>query len=394
MNHPFLVRPLTFDGASETFLSERFSNFQDSFPGFDFRREDVRPEVLLFLSGGSEQNAIRNMDPSAFYLLIAPMENNAFAAAAETSAWMRSRNIRHSLQAWSKENRDKLSIWLDSFQVYKQRQGKRIGILGKPSPWLVASMPSEESVWDFFRSEIISLNWEDQPDWKVLPPSGKFLDFWKLSPNKPTHVNAARVYQSLVNMIEEHRLDALSVECFPIAREDHTTACLALALLNQEGFTASCEGDIVSTLGMLLGRMICGKAVWMANLTGAEGHSLFFSHCTLAPELASDFTLDSHFETGCSLAVKGELHPGRYTAFRLNNALDQDFVLEGRQAVGAAFPNACRSQCRLVADAGEEEVANYLEHPLGNHHILLPGSYEQYLRAFFHIAGVKAYQLG
>ena len=325
---------------------------------------------------------------------MATMENNAFAAASETSAWMRIRNIRHSLQVWSKENKDKVMVWLESLRVYHQRLGKRIGILGKPSPWLVASTPTEESVWDFFRSEIIPLNWEDQADWKDLLPSAKFLDFWKLNAKNPTHANAARVYQSLVNIIQEHRLDALSVECFPIAREDHTTACLALALLNQEGFTASCEGDMVSTLGMLLGRMICGKAVWMANLTGAEGHSLFFSHCTLAPELATDYSLDSHFETRCSLAVKGELHPGRYTAFRLNNDLDQYFVLEGRQAVGVPFPNACRSQCRLVADAGEEEVANYMEHPLGNHHILMPGSYEQHLRAFFHIAGLMAYQVG
>jgi L-fucose isomerase-like protein len=394
MSHTFHIRALAYDGASETFLSERFSRFQDSFPGFDFRREEVHPEVLLFLSGGSEQNAIRNIDPSNFYLLIAPMENNAFAAASETSAWMRSRNIRHSLQVWSKENKNKVVIWLESYQVFKQRQGKRIGILGKPSPWLVSSTPTEDNILNFFQSEIIPINWEDELDWKSLLPSARFLDFWKLSAKNPTHTNAARVYQLLVDIIAEHRLDALSVECFPIAQNEHTTACLALALLNQDGFSASCEGDMVSTLGMLLGRMICGKAVWMANLTGAEGHSLFFSHCTLAPELTTDYTLDTHFETGCSLAIKGELHPGRYTAFRLNNELDQYFVLEGRQAVGAPFPNACRSQCRLVADAGEEEVANYMEHPLGNHHILMPGSYEQHLRAFFQIAGLKAYQVG
>ena len=66
MSHSFRILALAYDGASETFLSERFRDFQDSFPGFDFRQEEVRPEVLLFLSGGSEQIAIQNIDPASF----------------------------------------------------------------------------------------------------------------------------------------------------------------------------------------------------------------------------------------------------------------------------------------------------------------------------------------
>ena len=44
-----------------------------------------------------------------------------------------------------------------------------------------------------------------------------------------------------------------------------TTGCLALALLNDEGIPAGCEGDLQSIFTLLIAKTLTGQAGFMAN---------------------------------------------------------------------------------------------------------------------------------
>ncbi len=53
-----------------------------------FVMTDERPDIILFMSGGSERRAIELADPDRPVLLLSIRGNNAYPAATEVMAWM------------------------------------------------------------------------------------------------------------------------------------------------------------------------------------------------------------------------------------------------------------------------------------------------------------------
>ena len=62
-------------------------------------------------------------------------------------------------------------------------------------------------------------------------------------------VLSARYYLAARALCAKHRVDALSINCFPHLK---SKICLAIARLNDEGIAAACEGDLYSTILMHL----------------------------------------------------------------------------------------------------------------------------------------------
>ncbi len=57
----------------------------------------------------------------------------------------------------------------------------------------------------------------------------------------PSNISEAlRLYNALKKIVDEYRLDALTIRCFDLIARIRTTACLALSLLNKEGIVSAC----------------------------------------------------------------------------------------------------------------------------------------------------------
>ncbi|MHB9108092.1 MAG: hypothetical protein ACYDCO_13620 [Armatimonadota bacterium] len=108
-------------------------------------------------------------------------------------------------------------------------------------------------------------------------------------------------------LAEEHRLDALSLNCFPNLKSQ---VCLAVARLNDAGIAAACEGDLNSTILMSVLQRLSGRPAFNGDFLRLypEDNSILFSHCgagafSLAP-CASQVCLQASIETLDGLAVK------------------------------------------------------------------------------------------
>lgn len=89
---------------------------------------------------------------------------------------------------------------------------------------------------------------------------------------------SSRYYLAARRLVAKHRLDALSINCFPHLK---SRVCLAVARLNDDGIAAACEGDLHSTILMhLLGRLM-GRASfngdWLRMYPATN--EVLFSHC-------------------------------------------------------------------------------------------------------------------
>ncbi len=339
---------------------------------------DQDPDVIVFLTGGSEQEALELLRPGKTYLLIASDKANAWAAATEVKAWASHHQIASQLLNLNQPDaRYVISLFAQVRTALHTLKGKKAALIGNVSHWLVASHFSLPLAYERFGINIEHLPWHDLPHYLDHVPDSSFLTAFQ-EHQADLLQNEARIYGWLRSIIKKGAYQALTLECFEMVNHHHVTACLALALLNSQGIVAGCEGDLVSLVGLMLAQAIGGKASWMANLAFVNPENILFAHCTAPLSMLRSFSLQSHFETGKSASIKGLFDTEEVTVFRLSQGLDKAFLAPGRIVHQPAHMQACRTQAEIRLDV--TCIEKLLHNPLGNHHILMPGNHYEAMR--------------
>ena len=108
-------------------------------------------------------------------------------------------------------------------------------------------------------------------------------------------LDSLKVYVAVKELVDKHRLDALTLGCYPHLMG---RVCLAASLLADEGVPLGCEGDVNGAVGQLLMTRLTGGPThntdWLEPL---EDGTVVFTHCgsgsfTLA-ENPKDITLSA-----------------------------------------------------------------------------------------------------
>ena len=352
-----------------------------------FLMTDRQPDIILFMSGGSERRAIELAEPGRPVLLLSIRGNNAYAAATEVMAWM----VNNNRVAVLSDSDDALESglinrWRTVAGAWRLLEGSRAGLIGTVSEWLVASDVPAETLRRLLGTELISVPWSGLPDYSREDPDKLLLNRFA-GQNADGLEDAAQVLTVLRRAMHNNGLDAIAVECFSLVQERRVTACIALAQLNTEGTVATCEGDLASMAGMMAGRALTGRVPWMANTTRLSEKSVVLSHCTAPFDLVSAVKLPTHYETGYSLAVDGDITPQDVTVFRFSEKLDRVFIAEGRVLSKPHMADACRTQVEI--ELSSEAVQALREKPLGNHLLMLPGKHADLLRLACIFKGIE-----
>ena len=120
----------------------------------------------------------------------------------------------------------------ETIKAIKSLQGKKIGLIGGVSEWLVASNPEAYIIRDKLGIEIVRYQWKDLPSLNKKGVSEEFMKAFALEPSEKNN-DSSRVYSLLKDWIEDHGLNAITTECFSLVKKTEATACLALSLLIQ-----------------------------------------------------------------------------------------------------------------------------------------------------------------
>lgn len=352
-----------------------------------FTITDQHPDIVLFMSGGSERHALGIIQPERPVLLISINGHNAYASATEVMAWMVSHGRFAILSDGEQAFRNGLlTKWQQVVTVWNSLYGKRAGLIGRVSDWLVASVVPAERLRRQFGVSLEEIPWSQMPDFKSMQPDQTLINRFQQHPVQGLD-QAAQVLTMLRQVVLKNRLHVLAVECFSLVRHREVTACLALAQLNAEGVVAACEGDLASMAGMMLLEALTGEVPWMANTTRITQHSLHLSHCTISFPLVEGVTLTTHYETNRSLAIRGEYTAREVTLFRLSGPLDKAFVAEGVITSHPALTEACRTQVEI--DLPPEALHLLRTQPLGNHLIMARGHHADVIEMACHYRGIK-----
>jgi L-fucose isomerase-like protein len=347
---------------------------------------ESNPDVLFFLTGGSEQSAIKQVSTGHFYLLIGSQHDNSYASASEVKAYLNDKNIPSLLQDEEEtETADFLEYLFTIKQALDSLKGKKLGLIGKVSDWLISSAIPPNVLEAKFGIKLIVIPWSDLPHFSEFKASGPFLS--SFSGEKHFDLTeTSKVSELLTHTIQKWNLDAITVECFPLVKKDSVTACLPLAKFNNEGIPAGCEGDITAIAGMMICKELTGVIPWIANINKVTNEVCMFSHCTIAPGLVSDFSVKTHFETGMGTAIAGSFKGDLITIFRFDSNLNKAFIATAMITGRPKSATACRTQIEVKLT--EDEVKLLRQRPLGNHHLIFPGDCKELLHLTCLILGI------
>ena len=339
--------------------------------------------VVMIATGGVENLFKTLFTGNRPVLLIADGRNNSLAAALEILTWLEGQGIEGRIIHGTN---DEIIAALAGAQHVAPLQGLRIGIFGQPSDWLIASDVDRDYLLEQFRVETLDIDLHRLIDGiKAIPQTDAVKVAQAIvkkaksvkEPSCADMVEAAKAYLAIKKICQEERLDAMTIRCFDIVKTCSTTSCLALALLNDEGIVAGCEGDMQTLMSMLLAKRLCGEEAFMANPSNLTSETSMLAHCTIPLAMCDDISIRSHFESGIGVAIQGTMPLTDYTIFKWGGPrLDRYFVTEA-QAVEASYSNHfCRTQITLNVD-----LRPYLlKHSIGNHHVIIKGRHADVIK--------------
>jgi L-fucose isomerase-like protein len=217
------------------------------------------------------------------------------------------------------------------------------------------------------RASSLSHSADDAPH---LPGSG----------DNPYLPGANAIYDALKVVVEKHRLQGFTLRCFDLLTAVKNTGCLALARLNAEGLVAGCEGDVPTMLTMMIVRSLLGCSGFQANpsFIDTEAGEMVFAHCTIPLDMVERYEIDTHFESGIGVGIRGFMKEGDVTIFKVSGDLSRHFIAEGQLVANLSEKDLCRTQQKIRLN-DSRQASYFLTQPIGNHHVILPGHHKALL---------------
>ena len=347
----------------------------------DIADYDCDLKLIFIQSGGSENLFLQNLDKlKEPYYLLTNGSNNSLAASLEIMTYVTGKGCNGEILHGDIDYiAGRIRTLALTNQLKKKLSETVFGVMGKPSDWLIASVPSYDDVTKKLGITFkdISLEEVKQEFQKALLVNkdlltGPFDDSEK--------TKALRTYGALKTISDRYGLSGFTIRCFDLLEPLATTGCVGLALLNDEGVTAACEGDIAALISMHIVRLLTGQASFQANPSriSPADNTAVLAHCTIPLHMTKDLRLDSHFESGTGVAIKGFLKEEDVTIFRLSADLKSFFVSDGTIIKNLDEPDLCRTQILVKF---KEDVSEILRKPCGNHHIVFYGHHADDIRS-------------
>lgn len=327
--------------------------------------------LILIQSGGSEQHFLSNLSrlKPPFYLLTYG-NNNSLAASLEILSYIKDNNLDGKVIHGSN---DYLVKEINALLSNKNDEKYRFGVIGKPSDWLIASNVNYDECIKNHNIELVDIPIDEVIE--GFNKTGEIHDNFNFDYDQNEIQKALKLHKVIENIKDKYNLNGLTIRCFDLLSTINTTACLSLAILNASNIVATCEGDIPTMISMHILNEVSNQTGFQVNPSriDIENNTIVFAHCTLPLNMPASYTLDTHFESGIGVAIKGTLRKEKITIFKLSRNLKDFYVTTGTIIENLNESNLCRSQVKVQVD---ENIEYFLTRPYGNHHVIIYGDYK------------------
>lgn len=373
-------------------LSEDFLSSLGTAMGAEIQLTDpdqihlANPCIVFIASGGSETqfvNLMPQITAKTVYLLTSG-HSNSLAASMEILSYLRAAGKAGEIIHGDLETvAARMSAIVRAAGAKERLRGMRLGQIGAPSDWLIASHMDRSALSQKLGMEIIDIPIEElieeyekhhyeENQWTEKLKQQLF--------DRQELEKALDLYGAFDRLVVKYGLGGLTVRCFDLLTAAGTTGCLGLAILNARGIYGGCEGDMPSLVSMAILGEISGKPVFMCNPSriDVKNGEMVFAHCTLPLNMPYEMSLATHFESDKGVAIAGSIPEGEFTIFKVSGDLDRFYAEKGVIEENLRECTLCRSQIKVKLPSYDY----FLERPISNHHLVCCGDYREALKSF------------
>ncbi len=325
-------------------------------------------QVIAVLSGGTEAQFVdlvraKKVDlKRPIYLMVSEF-SNSLPAALEILSFIRQRNgmakiMQHPKDIVFPDASETESLTRAPLKkVLKNEAKMRLGVVGKPQDWLIASQVDYKSLQDTMNFELVDIPIEEVTSLGVVDPGMP---------------GAEAIYARLKEIVAKYKLDGITVRCFELFMTIKNTGCIALSKLNDEGIPAACEGDIPVLMTMMICKKLTGEVAWMGSPARVKNDGqILLAKCTIALSMTEKHEYTTHFESGIGVAIHGEVPAGDYTLVKMAHDMKHLLAVNVKVTRCQYEQNLCRTQIWIQSTP---VVSQYLlTSPLSDHHVLIKG---------------------
>ncbi len=343
--------------------------------------------LLYVASGGSEGyflEVFEQLKDRPCYILTSG-ESNSLAASMEILSYLNGHGGQGQiLHGDLQEITEQIKALRNAHRGLHALRGKKLGCIGKPSDWLIASDYDADAVMRKLGLGFVSIPMEELLE-EIEQNSyleNDYTEAFKQQDFSAEEIEKAlHVYGAFQRLVDKYALCGVSVRCFDLLDSVHTTGCLGLSILNSLGVYGGCEGDMPALLSMAVLGSVTGEPVFMCNPSrfDTKAKCATFAHCTVPTTMLDSYCLNTHFESGIGAAVQGNFAEGDCTIFKCAGDLSRFYAQEGKILNTPFSDMLCRTQLRISLD----DFSYFLTNPINNHHIVCRGKHKAEMEAFF-----------
>ncbi len=347
--------------------------------------------LLYVASGGSEGYFLEVFDQlkSRHCYILTSGDSNSLAASMEILSFLKKHGgSGEILHGDIEQVAGRICALKNAHRAKASLKGKKLGCIGKPSDWLIASDYAPRAMMDKLGMGFVSIEMSEllAEIAKESYPENEYTTLFKKQAfDKAEIEKALYVYGAFKRLVEKYDLCGVSVRCFDLLDTVKTTGCLGLSILNAEGIYGGCEGDVPALLSMAVLGAVTGEPLFMCNPSrfDTKAGTAVFAHCTIPVTMLKSFCFNTHFESGIGVAVQGTFEEGPCTIFKCEGDLSRFHAQEGTILDMPWSDMLCRTQIKVKLD----DFSYFLTNPINNHHILCRGNHAADMEAFFKLIG-------
>ena len=186
----------------------------------------------------------------------------------------------------------------------------------------------------------------------------------------------AQLAQSMKDFMDENKIDALTVRCWPeFAKLYGMAPCAAMSYLQGQGYIIGCEGDLEGTLSMLATSAVADCAPFMADLSQLnfqEDYALMW-HCGVAPyplwDGVSERSLSNYRDGGKGMTADFVMKNGTVTFMRIDTANGKTRVFAERGTVIPMTKDLRGTYCKVRFEKSARELIDIVTSTGVAHHV-------------------------
>ena len=236
-------------------------------PDGEFRFVPATPDAfhVYFVESGGAENAFKRVyqQLGAPYIFLVYGERNSLAAALEIMSFLHQKGLEGKILMGDPEDiNEKLEQEALFYEKRKEMKGCRLGVIGKPSDWLIASMVSKKALKKAFGIELVEIDlgeFYSLYNKHLIDDEALLTKFGAKTRRLKDLRESLFIHSALKRLCKKYRLQGFTLRCFDLLSTHQETSCLAFGLLNDEGILAACEGDVPALLTMFFIRLLTGK---------------------------------------------------------------------------------------------------------------------------------------